>query len=661
MNAFLRYFLLLFICIFFLSPSYSQDLKEFQRLYEIAKNNNDNNQMIYYLNKIAIRNWENKKPDDAVSYFLQSIDYNKKAGNMRGIMTTYTQIGNIYLEENRLTDALTYYKKSLEVRRSLKKKIDIAYGLLAIGEVYENMQNNRDAVIALEEAEALAQEISDNYLFMKVYGFLYPNYQAVGATEKSQKAYEKFTVYRTKVKDAELKRAEEETKLQMEKIKEVAQKEVSEKEMELNNESQKLKLVKDSMSEIEAISKEKSKEIDNLSRDREMQNLLIKEREAQLRNTRLIRNFILAFLAFLLLIVFYIFKEFRNKQRINAKLEIKNYEIQKRNQEIAIQRDNITSKSQELQFALEQINTQNVNITNSLNYAQRIQRAMLPTEDSLREFLPESFILFKPRNIVSGDFYFFKKVDSMAKITKFLLHNQDDQVDFEDPNLQSKTFLIAAVDCTGHGVPGAFMSMIGFNLLNEITNKGVKRCNTVLNLLHKSVRNALRQESTENRDGMDMALCIYDDEEDILQFSGAKNPLVYIQNNEFFRINGDKESIGGIQREDRRKFTNSSIHINVPTTCYIYSDGYADQFGGPKGRKFMKEKFHNLLFSVHDKPLEEQKMILNTTLEEWKGSEYQQVDDILIIGFRLHPSKKNENTNNNEIVSDKTTDPALEE
>jgi serine phosphatase RsbU (regulator of sigma subunit) len=258
-----------------------------------------------------------------------------------------------------------------------------------------------------------------------------------------------------------------------------------------------------------------------------------------------------------------------------------------------------------------EIELQKNDITASIDYARQIQDAMLPTSENIQQYLPESFVLFKPRDIVSGDFYYFST------------------------NTTNHKMVLAAVDCTGHGVPGAFMSLIGNDILNGIVEQeGITKADIVLNKLHRGVRNSLNQYNSSNRDGMDISLCVIDKQANTVEFAGAMNSLVYIQNGELKRLIGDKVPIGGEQREVNRKFYSHTIDISIPTTLYLYSDGYQDQFGGKDNRKFMAPRFRELLHSIHQKPMTEQKTMLESTLDNWQ-QDNEQLDDILVIGVQV--------------------------
>ena len=213
--------------------------------------------------------------------------------------------------------------------------------------------------------------------------------------------------------------------------------------------------------------------------------------------------------------------------------------------------------------------------------------------------------------MVSGDFYFFGEVDNKL--------------------------IIMAVDCTGHGVPGAFMSMIGMNLLEEII---VFQKNTnpaeILTLLHKKIRLVLKQAETQNGDGMDLSMIVIDKEKQIMEFAGAKNAMIYIQNKELFTLKADKMPIGGEQKEMERVFTKQSVDISLPTTIYLFSDGYQDQFGGKNKKKFMVSQMRELFLGFQNMQMSAQQNILDETIENWmaEGQE-KQIDDILVLGVKI--------------------------
>lgn len=270
----------------------------------------------------------------------------------------------------------------------------------------------------------------------------------------------------------------------------------------------------------------------------------------------------------------------------------------------------IRSQHEQLHLQSQQLEKQSLKVSDSIQYASRIQQSILTRVERVKQSLEESFIMLRPRDKVSGDFYWFAEVGDRI--------------------------IIIAADCTGHGVPGAFMSLIGHNLLDQMVRMmGVTSPEMMLSGLHMGVQKTLRQQETQNRDGMDIAICCIDRSQKILEFAGAKNPLLYFQNGEMFLLKGDRVPVGGFQKEKRRMFTKHTIDLSQhETTFYIFSDGFQDQFGGPRDRKFSSKRFRQLLQSIHQTPMEEQQLVMEQTLTDWK-EDTEQIDDILIIGARV--------------------------
>jgi serine phosphatase RsbU (regulator of sigma subunit) len=270
----------------------------------------------------------------------------------------------------------------------------------------------------------------------------------------------------------------------------------------------------------------------------------------------------------------------------------------------------VSERTAEVEAQKKEIEVLLKHITDSIVYAKRIQEAILPPQSYVKSLLPNSFVLFKPKDIVSGDFYWMEEKDD--------------------------TVIFAAVDCTGHGVPGAFMTIIGYNGLNHAFNESKETSPaSILNSLNEVISTTLRQDKGSNiKDGMDAAMCMINPKTNELQFAGAFNPLFLIREGVVQEIKGNKLPIGAFIGEERQKFTNHKFQLEKGDTIYIFSDGYADQFGGPKGKKFMYKQFRDLLLEINGKSMDDQKKILNETIESWRG-EHEQVDDILVIGLKI--------------------------
>ncbi len=264
------------------------------------------------------------------------------------------------------------------------------------------------------------------------------------------------------------------------------------------------------------------------------------------------------------------------------------------------------------------VENRNKDITDSITYAKRIQQAQLPKKEEILEVIPQNFVLFKPKDIVSGDFYFFH-------------HNPT-----PSPNGESRNAIIAAVDCTGHGVPGAFMSIIGSEKLKEAVLQS-SDTSEILNRLNKGIKLSLHQSDsdTSTRDGMDIALCAIDLKNRIVKYSGAHIPIWIIRKGqkEVEEIKATKRAIGGLT-DDEQHFETHEIVLQEGDTFYIASDGYVATFGGPNGKKFSAKKFKEILLDIQDRSMEEQEKYLDNFIENWKSG-IEQMDDILVIGVRV--------------------------
>jgi len=278
--------------------------------------------------------------------------------------------------------------------------------------------------------------------------------------------------------------------------------------------------------------------------------------------------------------------------------------------------------SQKLSHSIAVLHDQHTKIKESIEYAERIQSAVLIPDDYLSEFMKDHFVLFKPRDIVSGDFY-------------WATH-------------QDKRLVIAVADCTGHGVPGALLSMLGISFLNEIVNRDESmHANQILNILRTYLIASLHQTGRkgEAREGIEIALCIIDTKKNLMEFSGANRPLYILRENgsgrdsrkdhlkhEFIKIDADKMPIG-IFDQEMTPFVNHVIHMKKNDAVYMFSDGYVDQMGGPQRKTFRSHRFKNLLLEIQDQTMEKQKKILLERIESWRGG-FEQIDDILVLGFK---------------------------
>jgi serine phosphatase RsbU (regulator of sigma subunit) len=505
-------------------------------------------------------------------YCLSCIESAKSSGNLDVLQLCYKDYSEVLEKGNDFIKALEYYEKHLNLRDSLN---------------FENRLAEKDASDRQAEYESLEQRLKTEIANEEIEGLELKNIKA----ESSRRANE-ITLL---LKQQELDRSENVR---------LAQSVALEKErLEINNRIRDIKSLKqqqaiDSLSLEQKDMEAKALESENqLLETRRREQELKAEKEKQIRKLAVGLGVLMVLVAVMILAGLISTRK-QNQRLAESKRQIEriNADLEATNKEVLKQKDIIEQKNQA--------------ITDSIQYASRIQTAVLPPVNFLGEWKIENFILFKPKAIVSGDFYWGVK--------------------------KNGKIIVAAGDCTGHGVPGGFMSMLGHAFLDEIVNtRKIENAATILNYLRDEIIYTLKQKGTtgEARDGMDISLVIMDLQAGILDFAGANNPIYLIRDNKIQKYQADHMPIG-IHFISFTPFRNNRIEMKKGDYLYLFSDGYADQFGGPKGRKFMYKPFQELLLQNHNKPMEVQKDILDSTFQDWKGN-YDQVDDVLVIGMHI--------------------------
>lgn len=562
----------LFLCLGFAAfGEPKKDIETLTTALTTALKEKNHERAASYSFELAKLYLEQHKSERAVYYLDQATIFARKANNHKLEYAAYHQLGLLATQAKDFNKATDHYQKALKSARELQNQDYISETLIQTGESLGKSEKWKKAIPPIEEALSIALKENDLIKQQKSYAILSDYYQALGDKGKLKE-------YQNLYKNlAESKQNEVKNHLQ---LKQNAQK-LRLAEDSLVNTKYFLEATTSSLQEATALNEKRELEFALLHKDKQLAEMQIKEQNARLTYESWIRYSIFAGLCLSAAFIVVVVKANRKAVEANKKIE-----------------------------------KQNNSIKSSINYAQRIQAAMLPKEDQQKKLIPESFVLFKPRDVVSGDFYWLTEIKN-----------------WYDPDV-----VFAAADCTGHGVPGAFMSMVGINALNNIIERGIADSDQILEALDTEIRNTLQQESSGNSDGMDISLGIYRKEKNTLEFSGAKNPLVYIQNKELYQIKGNARSIGGKKSKNSNPFSKHLILIDQPTTFYLFTDGYRDQFGDQDKGKFLTKRFNQLLLDIHELSLQEQKIILENTLKEWRG-ETHQIDDVLVLGVKLEPNK----------------------
>ncbi len=634
------------LLLFFLGPpaftqdsrALSQSVQErIERLEELAGyyiNREDYQSAISYMNQISYIYWENQRPERAAESFARTIPFYERINDLENLHKLYSNIGLIYLDLEDVALADQAFTKNLEIHRQIGERKGIAISLVDLAYV-KNLRNDyREANRLLEEAMEIAIAINYESILPNIYRQLANNYTNLGNVRQGETFRQKYADIRDHLNRLAVRGEfqEREQQSQVEALRSQAEARARRAELELQEilfqqEQDSIRLVvrqrEDSLELSRLRSERQMVEIERMEQEAELTQAEIERQQAVQNFQQLVIYSTLGGLGFVFILVLLMYRSNKLKQKANRQLAQKNKQIEE---------------------ASEKIEEQNYRITQSISYARDIQLALFPPIENLSAYLPESFIFFKPVDMVSGDFYWFREAVATHKVKKQLQHEPryagaSGPVNNSDNSLwlpfENDKFIISAVDCTGHGVPGAFMSMIGYNLLDSITGSGTTNAGEILGELNKGVRSALKQEETTNRDGMDIAMCVIDKNERTVEFAGANNPLLYIKNDEIHTVKGDLMAIGGVQRKNRERIYKShTVKVDEPTTFYILSDGYTDQFGGEDGMKFTMKSFREMLLAIYKRPMNEQREILAGYFDEWRGK-HDQIDDVLVIGFKL--------------------------
>ncbi len=520
------------------------------------------------------------KPDDARKNYQTALQLHTKIGEKVGKSISLNGLGNVCFSEKKYSEAFDFYQQALKLRQEADDKLGQAECLNGIGNVYLEQKKYKEAIKSQQESLKLQEIVGSKKGCALSYINLGKISEQIGEYGNAATYFHKALTLATDINSRDVMRDSYEGLASVhEKLKD------SEKALTYLNlfyaEKDSL-LNRDNFKQIYEINtryqtEKKQKEIELLTKDQIINDKTLKQQ-------KIVKIALIIGLILVVIVLFSFYARYRFKQKANLLLEMQKKQIQE----------------------------QNILITDSIDYARTIQEAILPTPARVKTFFKDSFILYKPKSIVSGDFYWVGEKENKL--------------------------ICMAADCTGHGVPGAFMSLLGFNMLDNIIEKEQTQPGLILSSLNHEMVTAMTQEQFNTstiKHGMDASIISVDKKTMQVEFAGAHNSLYYIRKGELHEVKADKSAIGTFGRDGENiTFTNTVIPIEKGDIFYLFSDGYPDQIGGPNRKKFYYKPFKELLVSIHHLAMEEQKDILDKTITDWRGDR-DQTDDILVIGIKI--------------------------
>jgi serine phosphatase RsbU (regulator of sigma subunit) len=518
----------------------------FKSAFDLATTNKDTVFIIQSLDGIAGIQRIQKEFELSLKTNLRVLELSKKIKDSIKIAEVHYAIGQLFFDQEKYEDALAQFITAYNQFISTGDRRIIADGLYAIANVYLKERKYPEALSYYKRFFDLSTSIGLPEMVAEAEQGMSNTYEQTGNYKSALELNKKSNAINDSIKD-------------FKKTREVAQNEIQYQ-----------------FDKKEAIEKAEQDKKDTVAAQ-------------ELQHQKFIRNASVAGFLLMLALAFFILRSYNEKKKAN-------HIISQQKIEVELQKDITEEKNRE--------------IIASINYAKLIQSAVLPASADFHSRFPDSFVLFKPKAIVSGDFYW------MQEINNFIYY--------------------ATADCTGHGVPGGFMSMLGSSFLNEIIlERNITEPSEILNMLRDKIIVALKQkgEIGENQDGMDIVICRIDRQFQTLTYAAANNPVWIIHDGQLSEYPCDKQPVG-ISIGEIKSFTQKSISLNQGDCIYSFSDGFADQFGGSEGKKFKSKPFKNLLISICTLPMSEQKTIINSTFDDWKG-ELEQIDDVCVIGIRV--------------------------
>lgn len=555
--------------IYYAQANYTKAIEYYGKSLKIQEKIGNKEGIAISVNNMGNIYYDQGNYKKAIDNYARSLKIEEELKNTKGIATALNNIGSIYFEQGDYTKAMDYYTRGLQMEEKLGDKQGLASSLINVGNVHKAQGNYSKALDYGMRSLTIAQEIGAVYETKLAAKNLWETNKALGRYKEALSMYELFVESRDSLESEE------------------NQKEVI---------SQEYKYAYEKQAAADSVAFAKEKEITDIQ---------LEKQDVELNAKRNQQYALIGGLVLIALFAFFMYNRFKVTRRQKVIIEETNQALNYTNDELAAQRDEIEKQKEVVEKANHELGVKNQEIMDSITYAKRIQSAILPPAKLVKEYLREHFILYKPKDVVAGDFYWLEYKDGKV--------------------------LFAAADCTGHGVPGAMVSVVCNNALNRsVREHGLTDPGEILSKTREIVIQEFEKSEEDVKDGMDIALCTLDG--NTLHYAGANNPLWIIRKGEIIETKANKQPIG--QFDNPVPYTTHSFELQKGDALYIFSDGYVDQFGGEQGKKFNAKAFRDLLLGIQDRSMEEQKSKIDDTFETWRAGG-EQVDDVCIIGVRI--------------------------
>lgn len=568
---------------------YAKGMDDYFKGLAIEEKSTDQKYVHWFYSNIGNLYYDQKNYPKALEYSKKAIQAELKANDKQALLNTYGNMGQIYTSLQKNDSALHYYSEALKISQETNDEFGMSTSLVNMGILYTKMkQYNKAMEYSMRGYKISRSKFMDLFIYsltnlgnihVALKQFDVAENYFIEALDNAKKIGSTILIKETALSLASLYDAKKDFKMAYQYFKLYSET----KDSLLNQENSKL------ITEMNTkyTTEKKEKEIELLKKNEDIQKLELTKKKNELDNQRTISFGAFAGFILLMIVAVLMFSRYRLKKKANDQLQTAFHLIEEKN--------SVIEKS-------------NMLITDSITYAKRIQDAILPGEEELSKILSDDFFIFyKPTQIVSGDFYWCSEQNN-------------------------KTIFVVA-DCTGHGVPGAFMSMIGNTLLNEIVNERKITCTKeIAELLDKKIVHALHQHTNSDQyDGMDISICCVDKANQEIHFTGAHHSM-YVYDGQLTKIKGDPFSIGGAQQQQLKTYSSKKINFRKNQRLYFLTDGYCDQSGGSANKRFGSGKLEKLLQEMQHLKMSQQKELLETAFEEWKGATIQR-DDVLVVGI----------------------------